>query len=95
MIKINRALIAEVRKRLPKNVNPPITLDFLLKQKAVEKIEHKDNKIDNNLVNKKIIENFIKNNSSKPFSSLKRQLNMRQSIIAIKRKTINISNINK
>ena len=95
MIKINTALISEVKRRLPKNVNPPITLEFLLKQKAVEKIEHKDYNNTNNLINKKIIENFIRNNSSKPFSSLKRKINMRQSIITTRKKILNLNNISK
>ena len=93
---INRALISEIKRRLPKNVNPPVTLELLLKQKAVEKIEHKDSLInEGNCISKKIIDNFIKNNLSKPFSSLKKKINMRQSIITAKKKLINLSNINK
>ena len=93
---INNALISEIKRRLPKNVNPPVTLELLLKQKAVEKIEHKDSLInESKYMSKKIIDNFIKNNLSKPFSSLKKKINMRQSIIATKKRLINLSSINK
>ena len=92
---INKALISEVKRRLPMNINPPVTLELLLRQKSVEKLEHKTSDNDNNIISKKIIENFIKNNSSKPFSSLKKKINMRQSIISIKKKLINRININK
>ena len=70
---INKALISEVKRRLPMNINPPVTLELLLRQKSVEKLEHKTSDNDNNIISKKIIENFIKNNSSKPFSSLKKK----------------------
>ena len=98
MLRVNQALISEVKRRLPKNVNPPVTLELLLRQKAVEKIENKidnDSRLDENLMNKKAMENFIKNNLSKPFSALKRKLNMRQSIITQKKRCNNLSNINK
>ena len=92
---INKALISEIKRRLPKNVNPPVTLELLLKQKAVEKIEHKDSLInESNYISKKIIDNFIKNNLSKPFSSLKKKINMRQSIITTKKRLFNLSTIN-
>ena len=98
MLRVNKALISEVKRRLPKNVNPPVTLELLLRQKAVEKIENKiDNKstLDENLMNKKAIENFIKNNLSKTFSALKKKLNMRESIITPKKRCNNLNNINK
>lgn len=95
MIKINRAFISEVKKRLPKNVHPPLTLELLLKQKSIEKLEYSNINNENNfIISKKIIENFLKNNSSKPFSSLKKKLNMRQSILTCKKKLIDVSNIN-
>ena len=98
MIRVNQALISEVKRRLPKNVNPPVTLDLLLRQKAVERLENKEDKeekVDDNLMNKKAMEKFIKNNLSKPFSAIKRKMNMRQSIITAKKRFINLNNITK
>ena len=98
MMRINRALISEVKRRLPKNVNPPVTLELLLSQKAVERLEHKVNKepkMVNNLLNKKTLENFVQNNLTKPFSPLKKKLTMRQSIMTPKKRIINMSSINK
>ena len=84
MIKLNSALISEIKKHLPKNVNPPVTLELLLKQKAVDKIDHKNsiNDINNNLmVSKKAFDNFIRNNSAKPFSLSRQKESIKQSIL--------------
>lgn len=96
MLKFNRGLISEIKKRLPKNVNPPITLELLLKQKSVEKIEHKNSTIDSDImISKKAVENFLKNNSSKPFSYARQKENFKQSIIIEKRKLFHYNDLYK
>jgi len=86
MLKLNSALISEIKKHLPKNVNPPITLEILLKQKAVDKIDPKNSIKDFNnskLASKKAFDNFIRNNSAKPFSLSRQKENIKQSILLV------------
>ena len=84
MLKLNNAIVSEIKKHLPKNINPPITLELLLKQKSLDKIEHKNSikDINNNIfVSKKDFDNFIRNNSAKPFSLSRQKESIKQSIL--------------
>ena len=84
MLKLNNAIVSEIKKHLPKNINPAITLELLLKQKALDKIEHKNSikDINNNIfVSKKVFDNFIRNNSAKPFSLSRQKESIKQSIL--------------
>ena len=92
MIKINKAFISEIKRRLPKNIKPPLTLDFLLRQKSIDKIDYNESNSEKNIVSsQKIIENFLKNNSAKPFSSLMKRANMKNSVIDYNKKLVDIS----
>ena len=84
MLKLNSAFVSEIKKHLPKNINPPITLELLLKQKSVDKIDPKNSikDINNNMqVSKKAFDNFIRNNSAKPFSLSRQKESIKQSIL--------------
>ena len=86
MLKLNSALVSEIKKHLPKNTNPPITLELLLKQKSIDKIDRRNSIIDNNsniLANKKAFDNFIRNNSAKPFSLSRQKESIKQSILLV------------